>query len=91
MIADIHRTLELLMAPRACRWRFQPEQNLADAFQLLDAARSNRYVMASDDYGEFWIRIEISGRVREAREVSRPRAITSAIARAFGIHVESAE
>ena len=73
------------------RWRFQPEKSLGDAFLLLETASPERYVMGSDRGGEFWVRIEIAGRVGEARHASKPQAITFAIARALGIELEGAE
>jgi hypothetical protein len=73
------------------RWRFQPLRNIADAFQLLEAARPLRYQMGSDPDGELWVRVEIAGLVGEARHTSQPRAITFAVARALGIELEGEE
>jgi hypothetical protein len=70
------------------RWRFRPEQNLNDSFQLLEAAKPERYAMGSENGGEFSVRVEITSRVGEARHSSKPRAITLAVARALGIEVE---
>ena len=71
------------------QWRFQPERNLTDAHRLLDEAKPDRYAMGSESAGEFWARVEIATVVGEAREKSKPRALTFAIARALGINVES--
>ena len=71
------------------RWRFQPQQNLVDAFRLLEAAAPEHYWMDSRKGGEFWVRVETAGGVGEACHASKPQAITFAIARALGIHVEA--
>jgi hypothetical protein len=70
-------------------WRFQPEQNLNDAFRLLEGAKPDAYEMGSKKGGKFWVRVAIAGVVGEACEGSKPRAITSAIAQALGIDVEA--
>ena len=69
------------------RWRFQPEQNLRDAFRLLEEAKPEHYSMGSEKGGVFWVRVEIAGVVGEARHASKPRAVTFAVARALGIDV----
>ena len=69
------------------RWRFRPEQNLSDAFQLLDAARPAHYAMGSDVPGEFWARVGIGNAMGEARHSSRAQAISLAVAAALGIDI----
>jgi hypothetical protein len=70
------------------RWRFQPFKSLSDAFQLLDGVKPARFSMGSDGGDEFWVRIEVDGRVGEARHSSRPQAISLAIAKAVGISID---
>ena len=69
-------------------WRFQPCENLADAFQLLDAAKPETYSIGADETGCFWAKVQIGGVVGEGRDRSMPRAITCAAARASGIDVD---
>jgi hypothetical protein len=69
-------------------WRFQPFENLADAFQLLDAAGPATYSMGGDETGWFWARVQIGRVVGEGRDKSRPCAITCAVARALGMDVD---
>ena len=69
-------------------WRFQPCRNLADAFQLLDAARPKTYSVGVDGTGCFWANVQIGGVVGESRDRSLPRAIACAVARAAGIDVD---
>jgi len=70
------------------RWRFQPTENLDDAFRLLEKAAPQNYSMGDDGKG-FWARVRIGKTVSEARQSSMPRAIAFAVARAFGIEVEA--
>ena len=72
------------------RWRFQPTENLDDAFKLLEKAAPQDYTMGGDSKG-FWVRVRIGDSTGEADGASKPRAITCAIARALGIEVEGAE
>lgn len=72
-------------------WRFQPCENLAHAFQLLDAAGPKTYSMGADETGFFGAKVQIGGVVGEARDRSRPLAITCAVARAAGIDVDNVE
>jgi hypothetical protein len=67
------------------RWRFQPAENLNDAFRLLEAATPDGYTAGSGEDGVFWARVVILGVVGEARQASQAQAITFAIARALGI------
>jgi hypothetical protein len=70
------------------RWRFQPVERLEDAFRLLEQAGPEEYSMGAAD-GSFWAKVRIAGTTGEARELSKPRALTFAIARAFEIDVDS--
>ena len=70
------------------RWRFQPARNLMDAFQLLDGAAPDEYSMSGGNGVGFQVRVRIGNIVGEARGISKPLAITRAIARAVGIEVE---
>jgi hypothetical protein len=45
--------------------------------------------MGAAESGSFWVKVRIADTIGEAREPSKPRAITFAIARAFGIDVDS--
>ena len=67
------------------RWRFQPLERLEDAFRLLDNAEPEHYGMGLDDSGRFFAEVRIGGRLGKARDDSKPRAITLAIARAMGL------
>jgi hypothetical protein len=69
------------------RWRFQPAESLDDAFKLLEEAALQDYVMGDDGNG-FHVRVRIGKTIGEARDKSRSRAITFAVARALGIDVE---
>jgi hypothetical protein len=66
------------------RWRFQPTKSLEDAFRLLEAADPSEYSIARQD-GVLTVRVLIGGTVGEARDASKPRAITYAVARAIGL------
>jgi hypothetical protein len=70
------------------RWRFQPVENLDDAFQLLEKAAPQEYSIGGDDKGNVYVHVRIAGSAGEARGTSRPLVITYAIARAVGIEVE---
>jgi len=70
------------------RWRFQPSDNLMDAFQLLDGARQmNTACRAGNGLG-FQVRVRIGEVIGEAHGISKPLAITHAVARAVGIEVK---
>jgi hypothetical protein len=69
------------------RWRFQPTERLEDAFRLLEQAAPQEYAIGSAENGGFWARVRVAGVTGEARESSRARAVTYAIARALGIQV----
>lgn len=70
------------------RWRFQPVMRLADAVRLLEAAAPEEQIISSSAPNAFWVRVCIRGVNGEARETSRARAITYAVARAVGIGIE---
>jgi len=69
------------------RWRFQPTERLDDAFKLLEKAAPQDYSMGDDGSG-FWVRVRIANSTGEARDASKPMAITLAVARAVGVEVE---
>ena len=71
------------------RWRFQPVERLQDAFSLLEQAAPEEYSMGAGENGNFWVKIRVAGTTGEALEPSKPRAIAYAVARAFGIEVDS--
>jgi hypothetical protein len=70
------------------RWRFQPLQQTADAFRLLERAAPQEYTVGAATDGNFWAKVRIAGVIGEARESSQARAITFAIVRALGIDPE---
>lgn len=70
------------------RWRFQPTESLDDAFKLLEKAAPQDYSMGDDGQG-FWVRVRIGKAIGEARDRTKPRAITLALARALGLEVDS--
>lgn len=67
------------------RWRSQPLKSPEDAFKLLDAAKPHRYGMDGGENGVFRVRVHIGGKLGEAQDKSKPRAISLAIAAAVGI------
>jgi hypothetical protein len=71
------------------RWRFKPAEKLEDAFRLLEQAAPRKYTMGRDEKGAFWVNVQIGAGTGEARDNSKPRAITHAVARAIGIEVEA--
>jgi hypothetical protein len=70
------------------RWRFAPTKRLEDAFRLLEAAGTQKYTMGREGRGLFWARVQIGHTTGRARDLSKPRAITLAVARALQIHVD---
>jgi hypothetical protein len=70
------------------RWRFQPANRLEDAFRLLEQAAPLEYTMGAAANGRFWVRVRIGKAIGQARDRSKPRAITLAVARAIGIEVQ---
>lgn len=71
------------------RWRFQPAERLKDAFRLLEQAAPDEYSMGAGENGNFWVKVRVAGTTGEALESSKPQAIAYAVARAFGIDVDS--
>ena len=67
------------------RWRFQPLERLEDAFRLLDKAEPEHYSMGLDAGGRFFAEVRIGSRLGKARDDSKPRAITLALACALGL------
>jgi hypothetical protein len=65
------------------RWRFQPTERLEDAFRLLEEAAPQRYSMGCDGQGAFWVQVQIGQETGHAHDLSKPRAITLAVARAL--------
>jgi hypothetical protein len=66
------------------RWRFQPFEEIEDAFQLLDHA-VDRFRLTSDSHKIFTAEVHIGGRSRKASGVHRAKTISTAIALALGI------
>ena len=73
------------------RWRFQPTERLADALRLLEKAAPGEYDMRGDGEGNVRVHVRIGDATGEACGPSKARAITYAIARAFGIQVDGAQ
>jgi hypothetical protein len=71
------------------RWRFRPTERLDDAFRLLGTASPRQYTMGWDEKGTFWVNVQIGDSAGDARDESKPRAITYAVARAIGIQVSA--
>ena len=69
------------------RWRFQPTKRIEDAMRLLDHAAPQEFTMGTADNGGFWVKVRIGGSIGEARESSKPGAITFAVAMALGIDI----
>ena len=72
-------------------WRFEPCEKFAHAVQLLDATRPTTYSLSADQNGYFLARVQVDDVVGEARDRSRSRALTIAVARAMGIDVGKVE
>jgi hypothetical protein len=70
------------------RWRFQPAENLEDAFRLVDAAAPQKFTLSREGAGPFCVTVRIGGKIGQAQDRSQPRAITFAICRALRIEVE---
>jgi hypothetical protein len=71
------------------RWRFKPAERLQDAFRLLEQAAPEEYSMVGAENGSFWVKVRVAGTTGEALEPFKPLAIAYAVARAFGIDVDS--
>jgi hypothetical protein len=59
---------------------------LCSMFLLTDRP-SHEFTMGTTDNGAFWVKARIGGAIGGAREISKPRAITFADARALGIEI----
>jgi len=70
------------------RWRLQPTERLEDAFRLLEEAEPRGYTMGRDAQGPFWVRVQIGEETGRAQDLSKPRAITLAVARALKLQVD---
>jgi hypothetical protein len=70
------------------RWRFQPTVRLDDAFQLLDKATPDDYEMRPGKDGGLRVRVRFGEKTGAAEDLSKPRAITYALARAHGIQFD---
>jgi len=73
------------------RWRFQPTEKLVDAFRLLEQAAPQAYIISGDEKGECRVHIRLGERTGDALGLSKPRAISMAIARAVGIEIDPGE
>jgi hypothetical protein len=73
------------------KWRFQPTKNIADAFQLLEAADVLGYALRVDRNGVCRASVRTKAASAEASGPSVPRAICVAFARVYGIRVEERE
>ena len=71
------------------RWRFRPTEKIEDAFRLLEEASPRQCTMGCDENGTFWVNVQVGASTGEARDKSKPRAITHAVARAIGIEAEA--
>jgi hypothetical protein len=71
------------------RWRFQPTENIADAFQLLESADVVEYVLHADPKGLYRAKVRTPSASAEATSSSLPSAICLAVAHAYGIRVEA--
>jgi len=70
------------------RWRFQPTERLEDAFRLLEEAAPREYAMGRHGGGAFWVEVQIGEETGHAQDLSKPRAITMAVARALKLPVD---
>ncbi len=72
-----------------CRWiprcRFQPAQNLVDAFRLLEAGSPQEYTIYGASKGNFRVQIRNADATGDSSGTSKSRTITCAIADALGI------
>jgi len=68
-------------------WRFAPLENIAQAFDLLDAGAA-AYKLSGDTDGLFTAEVRIGNRVGKASGAQKARVICVAIARAIGADAE---
>jgi hypothetical protein len=66
------------------RWRFQPMVRLEDAFQLLEAAKTEACSIQLAR-GSFDVKVQVGGQLGEFIDKSAPVAITLAVAMALEI------
>lgn len=71
------------------RAQFEPTKRIEHAFRLLEKAAPQCWTMTLHEDGALSVQVQICGRVSEARHLSKPLAITVAVARAFDIEVNS--
>src|SRR5258707_312791 len=69
------------------RRRFQPTERIEDAFRLLEKAAPQCWTMGFDN-GTFWVEVQIGGTTARACNVSKPLAISLAVAGALKIEVD---
>lgn len=72
------------------RWKFRPIECLTDAFRLLEAAKPRQYTLHYGENGLFTVRVQLGKAKGEARDLSKPRSISYAVARAAGLEVRQA-
>jgi hypothetical protein len=72
------------------RSRFQPTEDMRDAYKLLLAANATEYTLGGDK-GKFWAEVQIGAAHGKAVARSLPIAICIATARALGIPVEACD
>jgi hypothetical protein len=65
-------------------WKFQPMNNVDDAFNLLDTARA-QYSLSVGADGTFTAEVEVAGRIGKASCSPKARAICLALAQALGL------
>jgi hypothetical protein len=71
------------------RWRFQPTEKIADAFQLLEADEVADYVLHVDCHDVCWVKVRTNVASAEASGSSLPLTICIAVARAYDIEMEA--
>ena len=69
------------------RWRFQPLENLSDAFQLLDAVTADYSLVSTE--GAFTAEVRVGGSVGTASSKTKALAITLAVAKALGLYQQT--
>ena len=69
------------------RWRFQPTRRYEDAFRLLDQAAPSEYSICGDEIGTLRVVVQVEAGPGIATGRNLPAAISTAIARAFGLGV----
>jgi hypothetical protein len=72
------------------KWRFQPAIRLDDAFQLLEQSAPDDFEMKPGNRGSFRVQVRLGGKIGMAEDVSKPRAITYAVARALNLDIDGA-